>query len=401
MTPALLPTATESLNLDPWVWWVTIGIAAAILAFDVVWIARNPHRPSNRETGLALGGYIGAAILFGLGMWYFAGAQLAGEFYAGWLTEYSLSVDNLFVFVLIMAKFAVPEKLQQFALMVGIIIAIVLRGLFIWLGAAAIEQFSWVFYIFGAFLLYTAWKLIREGESDDDEYEENRFMKFVESRFPATKDYDGTKLFSIQNGKRLATPMFFVIIALGTTDLLFALDSIPAIYGLTREPYIVLTANLFALMGLRQLYFLIGGLLKRLVYLSIGLAVLLALHRRQAAAARPARERAAVHQRRRERAGPGDPDLDVAGRHRDHPGHHHGAQPDEDPPRRARRPHSQGHRVLTGVRPRSTPPGPCARRARARARTPRPPAPCRAAGSATAPARARSARPGRQPPVRG
>jgi len=160
--------------------------------------------------------------------------------------------------------------------MVGIVIAIILRGLFIWLGAAAIERFSWVFYIFGAFLLYTAWKLIGGGESDDDEYEENRFMKFVESRFPATKDYDGTKLFSLQSGKRLATPLFFVIIALGTTDLLFALDSIPAIYGLTSEPYIVLTANLFALMGLRQLYFLIGGLLKKLVYLSIGLAVLLA-----------------------------------------------------------------------------------------------------------------------------
>ncbi|HET7823634.1 MAG TPA: TerC/Alx family metal homeostasis membrane protein, partial [Ornithinibacter sp.] len=194
----------------------------------------------------------------------------------GWLTEYSLSVDNLFIFILIMAKFAVPEKLQQFALMVGIVIAIILRGLFIWLGAAAIERFSWVFYIFGAFLLYTAWKLIRGGESDDDEFEENRFMKFVESRFPATKEYDGTRLFTLENGKRLATPLFFVILALGTTDLLFALDSIPAIYGLTSEPYIVLTANLFALMGLRQLYFLIGGLLKKLVYLSIGLAVLLA-----------------------------------------------------------------------------------------------------------------------------
>ena len=276
MTLAILPTASESLNLDPWVWWVTIGVAAAILAFDVFWIARNPHRPSNRETGIALAGYVGAAIVFGLAMWYFAGAQLAGEFFAGWLTEYSLSVDNLFIFILIMAKFAVPEKLQQFALMVGIVIAIILRGLFIWLGAAAIERFSWVFYIFGAFLLYTAWKLIREGESDDDEFEENRFMKFVESRFPATKDYHGTQLFTLENGKRLATPLFFVIIALGTTDLLFALDSIPAIYGLTSEPYIVLTANLFALMGLRQLYFLIGGLLKRLVYLSIGLAVLLA-----------------------------------------------------------------------------------------------------------------------------
>ena len=272
----MLPAATPSLDLDPWVWLVTIGIAVAVLVFDVIWIARNPHRPSNKETGIALGIYIGAAILFGLGMWFFAGGQLAGEFFAGWLTEYSLSVDNLFIFLLIMAKFAVPEKLQQFALMIGIIIAIVLRGLFIWLGAAAINNFSWVFYIFGAFLIYTAIKLAREGESDDEEYEENRFMKAVERFFPATQSYHGTKMFIIDNGKRLATPLFFVIIALGTTDLLFALDSIPAIYGLTREPYIVLVANLFALMGLRQLYFLLGGLLTKLVYLSLGLAVLLA-----------------------------------------------------------------------------------------------------------------------------
>jgi tellurite resistance protein TerC len=271
-----MPTATPALDLDPWVWWLTIGVAAAILAFDVVMIARRPHRPSTREVSLALAVYVGAAILFGIGMWIFAGGQLAGEYYAGWLTEYSLSVDNLFIFLLIMAKFAVPEKLQQFALMVGIVIAIILRGIFIAVGAAAINNFSWVFYIFGAFLIYTAVKLAKEGESDDDEFEENRFMKFMESRFPATKEYNGTKLFSKETGKRLATPLFFVILALGTTDLLFALDSIPAIYGLTREPYIVLVANLFALMGLRQLYFLIGGLLKKLIYLSIGLAVLLA-----------------------------------------------------------------------------------------------------------------------------
>jgi tellurite resistance protein TerC len=218
----MLPAATPSLDLDPWVWLVTIGIAVAVLVFDVIWIARNPHRPSNKETGIALGIYIGAAILFGLGMWFFAGGQLAGEFFAGWLTEYSLSVDNLFIFLLIMAKFAVPEKLQQFALMIGIIIAIVLRGLFIWLGAAAINNFSWVFYIFGAFLIYTAVKLAREGESDDEEYEENRFMKAVERFFPATQAYHGTKMFIIENGKRLATPLFFVIVALGTTDLLFA-----------------------------------------------------------------------------------------------------------------------------------------------------------------------------------
>ncbi|MFN8046016.1 MAG: TerC family protein [Dermatophilaceae bacterium] len=264
------------MNLPTWVWWLTIGIAVAVLAFDVFWIARNPHRPSTKELTLALSVYVGAAVLFGLGLWYFKGGQLAGEFFAGWLTEYSLSVDNLFIFLLIMAKFAVPERFQQYALMIGIIIAIVLRGLFIWLGAAAINNFSWVFYIFGAFLIYTAIKLASEGESDDEEFEENALMKAVGRFIPSTNAFHGTKSFIRENGKRLATPMFFVILALGTTDLLFALDSIPAIYGLTREPYIVLVANLFALMGLRQLYFLLGGLLQKLVYLSLGLAVLLA-----------------------------------------------------------------------------------------------------------------------------
>jgi tellurite resistance protein TerC len=222
---------------------------------------------------------VGAAVLFGLGVWWFthdqAGGKFAGEYFAGWLTEYSLSIDNLFIFLLIMARFGVPQKLQQSALLIGIVIAIVLRGIFIAVGAAAINNFSWVFYLFGAFLIYTAVKLAKEGEGDDDEYEENRFMKWVERRFPATNRYHGAKLFTRENGVRVATPMFIVIMALGTTDLLFALDSIPAIYGLTKEPYLVLTANLFALMGLRQLYFLIGGLLKKLVYLSIGLAVLL------------------------------------------------------------------------------------------------------------------------------
>ena len=264
------------MTIPTWVWVVTLVGAAAFLLIDVAIIARRPHRPSNRETGVALGFYISMAILFGLGMWYVAGSRYAGEFFAGWLTEYSLSVDNLFIFLLIMARFAVPEQLQQYALMVGIIIAIVLRGLFIWAGAAAIDAFSWVFYVFGAFLIWTAVKLVKEGESDDNEYEDSRFMQLVEARFPATSEYHGTKLLTVENGRRLVTPMFFVILALGTTDLLFALDSIPAIYGLTREPYIVLVANLFALMGLRQLYFLLGGLLKRLVYLSLGLSVLLA-----------------------------------------------------------------------------------------------------------------------------
>ncbi|NHA70129.1 TerC family protein [Phycicoccus flavus] len=264
------------MTVPTWVWAVTIAVTALLLAVDILVIGRRPHRPSTRELTVALSGYIGAAVVFGLGLWWVAGGQYAGEFFAGWLTEYSLSVDNLFIFILIMASFSVPEQFQQYALMVGIVIAIVLRGIFIAVGAAAINSFSWVFYVFGAFLVYTAVQLARSGGTEDDEYEQNRFMRWVTARFRATETYDGTKLFTTENGARVVTPLFVVILALGTTDLLFALDSIPAIYGLTNQPYIVLTANLFALMGLRQLYFLIGDLLRKLVYLSYGLALLLA-----------------------------------------------------------------------------------------------------------------------------
>ena len=263
------------MDVPSWIWWTTIIVTSAVLLFDVFIIGRRPHEPSTKEVVLGLSLYIGLAIVFGLGVWYFAGHDYGTQFFAGWLTEYSLSVDNLFIFIIIMAKFSVPRQYQQEALMIGIVIALIMRGIFIAVGAAAINQFSWIFYLFGLFLVWTAFKLAKEGKNDDDEYEENRFMKAVEARFPATQHYEGTRFFVRENGKRLATPLFFVIIALGTTDLLFALDSIPAIYGLTKEPYLVLTANIFALMGLRQLYFLIGGLLQRLVYLSYGLAVLL------------------------------------------------------------------------------------------------------------------------------
>jgi tellurite resistance protein TerC len=208
-----------------------------------------------------------------------SGGRYAGEFYAGWLTEYSLSIDNLFVFVIIMARLSVPRPLQQTALLVGIILALVMRGIFIALGAAAIKEFSWVFYIFGAFLIVTAVRLAThsEGQTGDEAgYQDNAVLRLLRRRLPASEDYHGVKLFVRENGRRLMTPMLVVIVALGTTDLLFALDSIPAIYGLTKEPYLVFTANVFALMGLRQLYFLIGGLLERLVYLSIGLSVVLA-----------------------------------------------------------------------------------------------------------------------------
>jgi integral membrane protein, TerC family len=263
------------MNVPPWVWILTIGLTTVLLLVDVVFIGRRPHVPSMGESARHLAFFVALAVLFGLGVWYFSGADYAAQYYAGWLTEYSLSVDNLFVFLIIMAKFGVPEKLQQSALLVGIVIALILRAIFIAVGAAAINEFSWIFYVFGAFLIYTAVKLAREGDSEDDGFEENRLLKWVESRFPATNQWQGTKLSIRENGSRIVTPMFIVILALGTTDLLFALDSIPAIFGLTQEPFLVLTANIFALMGLRQLYFLIGGLLKRLVYLGIGLAILL------------------------------------------------------------------------------------------------------------------------------
>jgi tellurite resistance protein TerC len=263
------------VDVPTWVWWSTLVVTIGILLVDVVVIGRRPHEPSMGEASRHLAFYLSSAVLFGIGVWYFGGHQYGAEFFAGWLTEYSLSVDNLFIFIIIMSKFAVPRQYQQTALMVGIVLALIMRGIFIALGAAAIENFSWIFYIFGAFLVYTAVKLAKEGSEGEDEFEENRLIKAVEKRFPATKDYHGVKLMVVENGRRLITPMLLVMLALGTTDLLFALDSIPAIYGLTKEPYLVFTANVFALMGLRQLYFLIGGLLQRLVFLGYGLAFLL------------------------------------------------------------------------------------------------------------------------------
>jgi len=264
------------MDIQPWLWFVTVLVTTGLLLVDVVIIGRRPHEPSMREVTRHLVGYVGLAVLFGLAVLYFAGPRYGGEFFAGWLTEYSLSVDNLFIFIIIMTKFAVPRHLQQTALMVGIVLALVMRGGFIAAGAVAIEQFSWVFYLFGSFLVWTAFKLAKEGAEDEEEFEENRLIQWVERRFPATKDFHGAALVVNENGKRLVTPMLIVMLALGTTDLLFAMDSIPAIYGLTSEPYLVFTANVFALMGLRQLYFLIGGLLERLIYLSYGLAFLLA-----------------------------------------------------------------------------------------------------------------------------
>jgi tellurite resistance protein TerC len=258
-------------------WVLTIVGLCALIAADFFIGGRKPHEVSLKEAGIWTVVWVVLAALFGLGLLIWGGGQAGGEFFAGYITEKSLSVDNLFVFVLIMAKFAVPAIYQQRVLMIGVLIALVLRAVFIAAGAAAINTFAWIFFLFGAFLIWTAWKLIQEARADeeDEEFQENRLMRAIERRVPTADKWHGTKLLIRENGKRLVTPMLIVMLAIGTTDVLFALDSIPAIFGLTQDPYIVFTANAFALMGLRQLYFLIGGLLRKLVHLSYGLSIIL------------------------------------------------------------------------------------------------------------------------------
>ncbi|MDO5700339.1 MAG: TerC family protein [Bowdeniella nasicola] len=252
-----------------------MSVILTVIVLDLLWVVRRPHIPTMRECSIWVGFYVMAAIIFGGVLALVANTQLATEFYAGWLTEYSLSIDNLFIFVIILARFNVPPNRQQEVLMIGIIIALVLRGIMILIGASIIERFSWVFFIFGAFLLWTAISLIRS-HGEDEDYEENRLVMLMRRFLPIHTEYDGMKLRTVVEGKRLWTPLIIVIMALGSTDLMFALDSIPAIFGLTQDPFIVFSTNLFALMGLRQLYFLLGGLLDRLIYLPYGLAAILA-----------------------------------------------------------------------------------------------------------------------------
>ena len=261
------------MNVSGLEWSATLAVTLAVLLVDILVFARRAHEPTRRECVTALSVYVGLAVLFGVWVWNFHGSQFGLEFYAGWLTEYSLSVDNLFIFIIIMASFKVPKIYQQQALLIGIVLALIFRGVFIALGAVAIQRFSWIFYIFGAFLVFTAIRLARDTDHSDDG--DNAVVRFAKTYLNTTDSWHGLKLYVKRGSKRVMTPMFLVIVALATTDLLFAFDSIPAIYGLTREPYLVLTANVFALMGLRQLYFLLGDLLNRLVFLSQGLAFIL------------------------------------------------------------------------------------------------------------------------------
>ncbi|MGY4708805.1 TerC family protein [Mycolicibacterium sp. CBM1] len=260
------------------VWLITCAVILGLFVFDFFAHVRVAHEPTFKESATWSAVYIALAIAFGFVVWWQWGGQFAGEYFAGYVTEKALSVDNLFVFTVIMATFAVPRAFQQKLLLIGIVMALVMRAGFIALGAAAINTFSWVFYIFGIFLILTAVKLAREAghEKEVEEKRDSRIIALVRKFVPTTDDYDGDKFLTKISGNRAVTPMLLALVAIAFTDLLFALDSIPAIYGLTEEPYIVFTANAFALMGLRQLYFLIGGLLDRLVYLSYGLSLILA-----------------------------------------------------------------------------------------------------------------------------
>ncbi len=261
--------------LPAWFEITSLVVLLLILAFDLLIVFRRPHIPSARESTLWVTFYVALALVFALLMLLIGDAEQAGQFLAGWLTEYSLSVDNLFVFVIIMSRFAVPRKYQQEVLMVGILIALVFRGVFIVLGASLIASFSWIFYIFGAFLLYTAVSQAF-GSHETERESESWFVRFTRKRLRVSRQYEGFKLRTTVLGRRMFTPLIIVFLALGTTDLLFALDSIPAIFGITQSPFIVFAANVFALMGLRQLYFLLGHLLDKLAYLTYGIAFILA-----------------------------------------------------------------------------------------------------------------------------
>ena len=259
-----------------------IGLAAIILTLiviDIVGHVRTPHEPTMKEAAVWSVAYIGMALVFGGIVWFVWGGGFAQEYLAGYITEKALSIDNLFVFVIMMSSFKVPRKYQQEVLLAGIVIALILRLIFILAGAALIENFSWVFYFFGAWLLWTAFSQAREGvqepDDDDEEYRPSGFVKLVARVIPMTDGFVGGKVIHRHAGRTMITPMMLCIIAIGTADVMFAVDSIPAIYSLTAEPYLVFAANAFSLLGLRQLYFLIDGLLDRLVYLHYGLAAIL------------------------------------------------------------------------------------------------------------------------------
>ena len=261
------------MEVPAFAWTLTIAGIVGLLAFDFFFHVRKAHTPTIKESATWSAIYVGIAVLFGLAVLLFGGPDMGTEYFAGYVTEKALSVDNLFVFLIIMASFKVPRADQQKVLLFGIVFSLIARTAFIFLGAALINSFAWVFYIFGLILLLTAGNLLKPDDHDDDS--EGLVVRLARKFLPASQHYDGDKLFTVENGKRVLTPMLLVMVAIGGTDILFALDSIPAIFGLTQNVFVVFTATAFSLMGLRQLFFLIDGLLDRLIFLSYGLAVIL------------------------------------------------------------------------------------------------------------------------------
>ena len=262
------------MEVTPLVWGLTIAAIGGLLLFDFVFHVRKAHVPTLREVAIWSGLYVGLALLFGVGVLIFGGAQAGSEYFAGYVTEKALSVDNLFVFLIIMTSFRVPREDQQKVLLFGIVFSLIARTGFIFLGAALINSFAWVFYLFGLILLLTAGNMLKP-EGEESHSADNLIIRLARKVFHTTPHYDGDKLFTVHEGKRAMTPMLLVMVAIGGTDVLFALDSIPAIFGLTQSTFIVFTATAFSLLGLRQLFFLIDGLLDRLIYLSYGLAAIL------------------------------------------------------------------------------------------------------------------------------
>ncbi|WP_052462667.1 TerC/Alx family metal homeostasis membrane protein [Nigerium massiliense] len=261
--------------VSPWVWLVTVIFIIGLLLYDYFFHVRVPHTPTLKEAAIWSAVFVGIALVFGVVVWVFGGSDMGMEYFAGYITEKALSVDNLFVFLIIINGFRVPRAGQQKVLLFGIIFSLITRTAFIFVGAALINSFAWMFYLFGALLIFMAGKQLQP-ESDDESLDDNGAVRLARRFFHTSDDYDGDKLFTQVDGKRAMTPMLLVMIAIGGTDLLFALDSIPAIFGLTQSTFIVFTATAFSLLGLRQLYFLIDGLLDRLIYLKYGLAAILA-----------------------------------------------------------------------------------------------------------------------------
>ena len=266
------------MNVTLEVWLITAAVIAAVIALDLLFQLRRKNDPTFKESAIFTTIFLGGAIAFFVVVDQVWGKPYGSEYLAGFITEYSLSIDNLFIFLIIFTRLAVPDKARRQALTVGILIALVLRFIFIAVGAVAIAAFSWVFYIFGAFLIYTAYTLVRDHFKSHgaDDAPGGKFIDLIKRRVNVTEEYHGAKISIKKGGKRYYTPLLFAMIAIGAADILFALDSIPAVYGLTKEPYIVFTANAFALLGLRHLFFLLSGLLTRLVYLGLGLSVILA-----------------------------------------------------------------------------------------------------------------------------